>query len=323
MSFASETKNELARIVPEKKCCMLAEIAAFIRFSGSVGLSGGGRFRIVMTTEYNAIARHYRILIKQYFSVDAEIEVEYSGTLGRRRFILVIEPEQSAEQILRETGMLMVREGFNYITDGIYGGLIRTKCCRKAYLRGAFLAAGTMTNPEKAYHFEIKAGTETLAHDPRRLFNAFADIHALVSHRKQGYFVYLKRAERILDILAIMGAHTQYFAYEETRLTKELRNEANRRSNCDQANIDKSLAASERQIRQIRSIAETRGLSSLPEKLRQVAQVRLAHPEVSLAELGSMLTPPLKKSGVNSRLRRLAEIAEEIPSAGKDRSARS
>lgn len=310
MSFSLDTKNELARIVPEKKCCMLAEIAAFIRFSGSVGLAGGGKFRIVMTTENNAIARHYLVLIKKYFSVNAEIEVGYEGSLRRRKFILVVEPDQLSEQILRETGMLMVREGLNYITDGIYEGLIKTKCCRKAYLRGAFLASGTVANPEKEYHLEIGAGSERLANDLKRLFNTFVDIHASRSERKRGHFVYLKSSGQILDILAIMGAQRQYFAYENTRLTKELRNEANRRSNCDQANIDKSVAAAQRQIEQIKKIDSERGIISLPEKLRQVAVLRLEHPDVSIAELGAMLDPPLKKSGVNSRLRKIAEIAD-------------
>jgi len=311
MSFSSETKNELARIKPLKKCCMLAEIAGFIRVSGSIVLMGFGKFKIVLTTENPAVARHYKSLIKEYFNVDAEIDVGQGNTLKKGKYYLItIGPDQLSEQVLRETGILMIREGFNYITDGIYEGLIKTKCCKKAYLRGAFLGAGTMTNPEKEYQFEIICNTDTLAGDMRKLINSFVDLHSKKIQRKKEYVTYVKEASQILDILAIMGAHTQYFAYEDVRLTKEMRNEANRRSNCDQANIDKVVEAAEKHIKNIKKIQKKKGLDSLPLKLKEVAELRLENPEVSLTQLGEMLDPPLKKSGINNRLKRIAEIAE-------------
>ena len=136
MSFSSETKNELARIMPEKKCCMLAEIAGFIRFAGSIHLAGGGKFRIVMTTSNPAVARHYKTLIKTYFSVDTTVGMgQESSPKKGHSYMLSIGPENLSEQILRETGILMVKEGMNFISDGIYDGLVRTKCCRKSYLR--------------------------------------------------------------------------------------------------------------------------------------------------------------------------------------------
>lgn len=292
---------------------MLAEIAAFTRFSGSVVLLGGGKFRIVMTTENPAIARHYRTLIKTYFAVDAQVEMEMNSSLHKgRRYLLTLDPEQLSEEILRETGMLMVREGMNYITDGIYDGVVPTKCCRKAYLRGAFLGAGTMNTPEKEYHLEIGCQTPVQAQDLRRLFNTFVDIHAKQSTRKRVPFVYLKSGGQILDVLAIMGAQRQYFAFEDARLRKELRSEANRKANCDQANIDKSVVAAEKHIAAIEIIKTTIGLEALPAKLQQVAQLRTEHPDLSLLQLGAMLEPPLKKSGVNNRLRKITQIAEEI-----------
>lgn len=310
MSFSSETKNELARIKPEKKCCMLAEISGFIRVCGSIMLQGGGKFKIVTTTENPAVARHFKKMLKEYFGIEAEIEVGQGNTLKKGRYYQIgIGPEQMSDQILRETGILMIREGMNYITDGIYEGLIKTKCCRKAYLRGIFLGAGTMTNPEKEYHFEIVCTTDTLAGDVKRLINSFVDLHARKSARKKEYIAYVKGSGQILDILAIMGAHSQYFIYEDVRLRKEMRNEANRKSNCDQANIDKSVAAAEKQIMDIKHIERTFGLDDLPPKLLEVALMRLEHPDVSIAELGEMLNPPLKKSGVNNRLKKIAEIA--------------
>ena len=307
MSFASETKNELARNMPEKKCCMLAEIAGFIRVAGSVSLAGMGRFKIILTTDNPAIARHYKKMLKDYFGIDPATSIgQGEGIAKRKKYIITIGPEELSEQILRETGILMIREGMNYITDGIYDGIIRTKCCRKSYLRGAFMGAGRLTDPEKSYQFEIVSASRETANDIRRLINSFVDLKAGTSERKNQYVTYVKDSGQILDILAIMGAHSQYFAFEDIRLTKEMRNEANRRANCDQANIDKAVAAADKQIAAIKKI----GPENMDDKLSEVAKLRLANPDASLAELGEMLNPPLKKAGVNSRLAKIIKLAE-------------
>ena len=291
---------------------MLAEIAGFIRVCGSIKLAGRGRFRIIMTVENPASARHYKTLIKEYFNVDAALGTGENTALRKGRyFLLTIGPDELSEQILRETGILMVKEGMNYISDGIYEELIKTKCCRKAYLRGLFLGTGTMSNPEKDYQFEIVCSTETLAADVRRLLNTFIDIHARVFRRNGRYITYVKASGEILDILAIMGAHSQYFVFEDIRLKKEIRNQANRINNCDQANIDKSVAAAEAQIADIKKIQEGPGLDSLPVKLREIASARLENPDASMTELGEMLDPPLKKSGVSSRMRRIKETSKK------------
>lgn len=312
MSFSRDTKNELAHITPDKNCCMLAEIAGFVRVCGTIKLAGGGRFKVVLATDNNAIARHYKTLIKSYFNVDASLEIGQSQALNKKKlYYITLGPEDLSEQILRETGILMLRGGMNYISDGIYEGLIRTKCCRKAYLRGLFLGAGTMGNPEKGYQFEIVCDTEVLAGDVKRLLNSFVDIHARVSRRKQQFVVYVKSAGQILDLLAILGAHSQYFALENVRMKKELVNQANRIQNCDQANIDKILAASEKQISEIQRLKESSAWRMMPEKLREMALLRLENPEASLVELGAMLDPPLSKAGVNNRLARISELAKK------------
>ena len=313
MSFSMETKNELAHVMPEKKCCMLAEIAGFIRMCGSIRLAGGGKFRIVTTTENPAAARHYKKLIKDYFGIDAALEVGQGNTLKRgRAYILTIGPEDLSEQILRETGILMVKEGMNYISDGIYDGLIRTKCCRKACLRGIFLASGTITDPEKGYHLEFNCNSQILAGDVKKLINSFVDLHAKISVRKKNYAVYVKEAEQIIDILAIMGAQSQIFAFEDVRITKEIRNKANRINNCDNANIDKAVQAAEKQLGWIRKIQNTKGLRFLPDKLYDVAILRLDNPEATLQELADMMDPPMKKSGINNRFRKIEEIAGKL-----------
>ncbi len=313
MSFSMDTKNELAHVEPEKKCCMLAEIAGFIRMCGSIRLVGSGKFYIVITMENPAVARHYKKLIKDYFGIDAELEVGTGSSLKKgRAYKLTIGPEHLSEQILRETGILMVKEGMNYISDGIYDGLIRTKCCRKACLRGLFLGAGTITDPEKGYHIEFSCGSQVLANDVKRLLNSFTDLHAKILERKKTYGVYVKEAEQIIDILAIMGAHSRIFTFEDVRITKEIRNKANRINNCDNANIDKTLQAAEKQISCIKKIQERKGLGILPDKLRETAQLRLDHPEATLQELADMMEPPMKKSGINNRFRKIEQMAEKL-----------
>ncbi|MFV0516271.1 MAG: DNA-binding protein WhiA [Aminipila sp.] len=313
MSFSIDTKNELARLEQEKKCCMLAEIAGFIRMCGSIRLAGGGKFNIIITTENPAVARHFKKMIKEYFDVDANLEIGQGTTLKKARvYLLNIGPEERSEQILRETGILMVREGMNYISDGIYEGLIKTKCCRKAYLRGVFLGAGSISDPEKAYHLEIVCSTQTLSNDVKKLINSFVDLHAKQVQRKKNYVVYVKESEQIADILNILKAHGQLLKFEDTRIIKEMRNKTNRINNCDSANLDKTLNASEKQIEAIRFIDAQKGLASLNSKLREVALLRLDNPEATLQELADMMEPPLKKSGLNHRMKKISEIAEKL-----------
>jgi DNA-binding protein WhiA len=312
-SFAIKTKEELAHMKIEKKCCMLAEIAGFIRVCGSVKLVGGGKFDLVITTENNAITRRYKRLIKEYFDVKASADAfQVEGLRKGKVFSLRIPPEEKSEQVLRESGILMVREGLNYISDGIYEGLIKTKCCKKAYLRGMFLGAGILSNPYKSYHIEFVCSTQTLANDVKKLINSFVDLHAKTVQRKKNYIVYVKESGQIIDILNIIGAHSHLFAFEDVRVLKEMRNKANRASNCDSANMDKALIAAEKQLANINKIAEVKGLRFLPDKLFEVAIMRLENPDVSLVELAEMMEPPMKKSGVNNRLKKIEEIANNL-----------
>lgn len=313
MSFAAETKNELARIEPEKKCCQLAEIAGFLRVSGSLRLAGGGRFTIVITTENPAVARHYKKLIKEYFQIDTELEVGDSpGPKKGRVYLQTIGPEMRSEQILRETGILMVREGNNYISDGIFDGLIRTKCCKKAYLRGIFMGAGTVNDPSNSYHLEFVCASKTLANDLRKLINSFVDLSAKVVPRKDSYIVYMKNSEYISDTLAIMGASSKVFIFEDVKIKKSFVNNAVRMTNCDNANTDRTLDAAQRQLAAIKKIEAVRGIDWLPEKLRLAARLRLENPEASLLQLAEMMDPPMKKSGINNRFKKIEEIAGKL-----------
>jgi DNA-binding protein WhiA len=311
MSFSLDAKNELARIEPEKRCCQLAEIAGFIRVGGTVGLAGGGRLALTLATENPAVARHYKKLLREYFGTRANLFVGGNASFRKKRrlYELCMDESADAEHILRETGILLTREGYSCIDEGICDGFLKTKCCRKAYLRGVFLGAGTLSDPEKGYHLEIVCGSEALAADVKRLFNSFTDIRAKTALRKGRFVVYLKQSGQIADILNILGAHDRLFNFENVRIVKELRNRTNRISNCDNANLDKSLRAAEEQTGAILKLRDGAGLDALPDKLRVAAVLRLANPEASLSELGEMMDPPIKKSSVCRRLKAIEEIA--------------
>lgn len=312
MSFSADTKNELARLELEKKCCKLAEIAGFIRMCGAIRLGGGGKISVKITTENAAVARRYKLLMKDYFDAKTELMVGQTPILKKgHQYELLISADMNAEQILRETGILLVKEGCNYISDGVLPGLIKTRCCKKAYLRGVFLGAGSITNPERSYHFEIVCNTQNLANDVKKLINSFG-LHAKTVERKNNIVVYLKEGEQIIDVLNIIGAHSQLLDFENTRIIKDARNTTNRISNCDSANLDKTLNAADKQLGWIKKIQKKKGVECLPEKLYEVAVLRLENPEISLAELAELLDPPLGKSGLNHRLKKIEEISKKL-----------
>ena len=315
MSFASEVKNELARLEPEKECCKLAEITGFLRVAGTVRLFGGGKYGIGIDTDNAAIARHYKKLLKSYFGVDPELAVGEPKNINlnkKKRYLLNIGPEEMSEQILRETGILFVKQGRDCFSEGIAPGIIKGKCCKKAFLRGAFLGAGTMSDPAKGYHLEISCKYQDTAGDIRKMVNTFEDLSAKVTLRKGKYVLYIKNAGYIRDTLAIMGAHSHVLLMDEIMIKRQFRGEAVRITNCDNANTDRALDASQAQIDAINKLLKTGDYDSLPPKLREVAAARLAHPEYSLTQLGEILDPPLKKSGVNGRIQKLMELATKI-----------
>lgn len=313
-SFSSEIKKEIALLEPDKKCCMLAEISGFIRVCGSVRISGG-KMAPIITLDDLDIASHFQKIFRDYYDVEMEMEIGEGGPLKKGsiyNMMVVTKDVAMGEKILRETGMLMVKEGMDTFTDGISERVIKTKCCRKAYLRGVFLGIGSVNDPEKGYHLEFVCSTENLAKDLVKLINSFVDLNAKITIRRNRWVVYVKESEQIIDILNIVGAHGHLLKYEGIRLGRELRNSANRLKNCDEANADKIVNASQRQLAAIRKIEEIRGLESLPERLYQAAILRKENPEVGFSELGEMIDPPLKKSGIYHRLKKIEDIAREL-----------
>jgi len=312
LSFSAEIKNELARVDIDKKCCMLAEIAGFIRMCGTVKFSGGGRLDLKLATENPAIARLFVKRIKSYFGVGTDLQIGQSSLLKSGHvYELSIGSQEGAEQILRETGILRVKEGCNYFPDDISSDLVKTKCCRRSYLRGAFMGAGTISDPEKAYHLELVCNSEKLAGDLKRTINSFG-LKSKTVVRRNSHIVYLKEGEQISDFLAVLGAHSHLLEFENVRIVKELRNKTNRIVNCENANLDKTINSAARQIADIKLIDSIRGINTLPDKLREAALLRLQNPEASLTELAEMSDPPLKKSGINHRFRKIEEIAQKL-----------
>ena len=318
MSFALDVKKELTTIQVTKKCCQLAQIAGFLRVAGGVVYEGGGRMGVRVTTHSPAVARLFITLIKEYFGTKGSLSIDDAALplSGARTYQLNITSEMNAEGILREVNYIDVKEGLNYVTDGIDADIVKKRCCKKAYLRGLFLACGTVTDPAKAYHLELSCASEYLAGDVRKLVNSFG-LKARVARRRSRWVVYLKDSEQIADFLGIIGAASQLFKFENMRVTREVRGTANRISNCENANLQKSVNAAQRQIADIKLIEKNRGLDSLPSKLRQAAEARLENPELPLSELAAVMDPPLAKSGLNHRFAKLAEIAEGIGRSGQ------
>lgn len=313
MSFSSDVKKEIAGMDRDKKCCILAEIAGFIRMCGLVS-DKDGAMELRVATENPASARLILKLIKEYFETGISLTIDQSKTLKKKRiYELHIDSANNGEQILREIGMLKVKEGQNYFPEEISADIIKTRCCKRAFLRGVFLGAGTVSHPEKGYHMEIVCDSEVLAHDIKKLINGFG-LKSKISTRRNSYIVYLKESEQISDFLALLGAGNQVMEFENIRIIKELRNKTNRIVNCESANMDKTVDSAARQIETIKMLDKNIGLENLPPKLKELARLRLANPESSLAELGQMLDPPLQKSGVNHRFRKLEEIGARVGS---------
>lgn len=311
MSYTADVKKELTGLPVSKKCCQLAQITGFIRFAGSIMLVGG-KMGVKLTTDNPAIARLFLTLVKEYFGTKTAVQIE-DGQLQRKShtYALMITPDMNAEAILREVGILGVQEGANYIKDGIEPANVRKRCCKKSALRGIFLAAGSVSDPAKSYHLEISCASEYMAGDVRKLVNSFG-LKSKVIQRRGKFVVYLKDGEQIEDFLNIIGCTNQLFKYQNVRISREMKNTANRINNCENANMDKTVNAAQKVIADIKYIESTVGLDFLPAKLMQTAQLRLENPELSLADLAGLFDPPLGKSGLNHRLAKISETAEKL-----------
>ncbi len=306
MSFAAQTKKELTLIEAEP-CCERAELSALIRMNGTVQLSRQ-RMMLDVSTENAAIARRIYTLIKKQYQIHVELLVRKKMRLKKNNVYIVRIPDGVRELL---ADLHIVSEGFQFTTT-IEPAILQNPCCRRAYLRGAFMAGGSVNNPEgSSYHLEIASMYEEHCIALCELANQF-DLNARCIERKKGFIFYIKEGERIIEFLSIIGAHQALFKFEDVRIMRDMRNSVNRIVNCETANLNKTIDAAVRQIDNIRLLEREVGLENLPERLREVAEVRLQHPEMNLKEVGELLKGKVSKSGVNHRLRKIDELAEKI-----------
>lgn len=313
MSFSSEVKEELSRQVNRARHCQIAEIAAIIGMCGRIQVTEKSRYFVKIHTENIAVARKYFTLLKKTFNIKTEISIRRNVYLKKSKtYLLTVKNPEDSLRILQATKLLdMLPNDEDDEVLLVNHLVIQRACCRRAFIRGAFLASGSISDPEKFYHLEIVCSTMPKAIQLQEIIRSF-DIEAKIVLRKKYYVVYIKEGAQIVDILNVMEAHVSLMNLENVRILKDMRNSVNRQVNCETANINKTVSAAVKQIEDIRYIQQTVGFDDLSEGLSEIATLRLEYPEATLKELGMLLTPQVGKSGVNHRLRKLSSLAEEL-----------
>ncbi|MBU5364573.1 DNA-binding protein WhiA [Enterococcus devriesei] len=306
MSFAAEVKKELTGLAVQKNLAQ-AELAALIRMNGSLSLSNH-QFVLNVQTENAAIARRIFTLLKEHYGVRSELLVRRKMKLKKNN-VYIVRLKQETQSVLLDLDIMDGMMFQAHISDEIKRSDEKTR----AYLRGAFLASGSVNNPETSrYHLEISSIYEEHNQDICDLLNQF-DLNARTLERRNGYITYLKGAEKIADFLTLIGATNSMLKFEDVRIVRDMRNSVNRLVNCETANMNKTIDAASKQINNIHFIEATVGLQSLPEKLQEIAELRIQNPEISLKELGEMIpSGAISKSGINHRIRKINDFADNL-----------
>ncbi|AHN23154.1 DNA-binding protein WhiA [Lysinibacillus sphaericus] len=307
MSFASETKKELTQVEADDYC-MKAEVSALIRMNGSLSFANK-QLSLDVQTENAAIARRLYTIMKKLYPYNVELLVRKKMRLKKNN-VYICRVREGARELLINLAIISDDFQFNHT---ISKELIKKSGHKRAYLRGAFLAGGSVNNPEtSAYHLEIYSLYKEHGEALMDLMNEF-ELNAKTIERKKGFVTYLKEAEKISDFLNIVGAHQAMMKFEDVRILRDMRNSVNRIVNCETANLNKTIGAALRQVENIRFIENSIGLDQLPEKLREIARLRVEYQDVTLKELGEMVSSgTVSKSGVNHRLRKIDEIADAL-----------
>lgn len=310
MSFSTDVKEELSKEYTASRHCQIAEVAAILSMCGHISIDEREHFHIRIHTENVFVARKYFTLLRKSFNIEADVSIRQN--INRTEvYTIVVKKHSEALRILQATKLLTEEGEISEDLSLVSNQVVRQDCCRRAFLRGAFLSTGSISDPEKSYHFEISCATEKKAEQICELLGRF-DLDGKIILRKKSYVVYLKEGSQIVDVLNVMGAHVALMEMENIRIVKDIRNSVNRKLNCEMANINKTVSAAGRQIADIHYLSQKIGLGALPDNLRLTAELRLEYPDISLAELGNMLVPPVGKSGVNHRLRKLCAMAEDL-----------
>lgn len=306
MSFSQKAKDEAAKLMITKDRTSLAELMAYVRYVSSISFISG-KLAASFRVQKASLARRIFTIIRTLYDTDLDVDISQMTQLKKTNiYTIVLSDRDILMQMFKDTRL----EGFLDVNK-IPKMVRENDDMRRSYLRAAFLAVGSISNPERAYHLEMLFDSEFEASEMKDLMNIYG-LNAKYVKRKDTYISYLKGAEAISDFLTVIGAMRAVLSFENIRVVKDVRNNANRRTNCETANIQKTVDASSRQVSDIEYIIETVGLNALQDDLKELASLRLENREASLVELGKMMTPELGKSGVNHRLKKIAQFAENI-----------
>ena len=299
MSFCQDVKNELCRVELKKECCRQAFLYGVLLFSRTFLRDG-----IVFTTENRAAARKFSAELSGGYGTFVSISTDYRRVKGEITAFYTVSVEDTYQREL-------LREKFSLDQEILSPVILERRCCIEAFFRGLFLLYGTMSNPEKEYHLEISAPNSFLAEELAALGSSLGfDLRPTL--RKGNALVYLKDSEQIEDFLTFTGDGRSALRIMDIKVIKDVRNKINRETNCETANLKKTVKASEAIVKDIRFILEKTGIEYLDEELRPLALLRVENPELSLKELSELSDPPLSRSGVNHRLKRIAAAAEKL-----------
>lgn len=309
MSFSEETKQELVSLRTEKSCCMLSELNALTQSCASMTLLGGGQVSIAYTTENVSVAKRVFVLLKKRLEINSAPHFAKTARFGGKRVCVIRLTPADSRKLMYALHMLHENEG-NEVYRGIPRRALSRKCCQQAFLRGAFLGEGSVSSPERDHHLEFVCDSVKRAEAVTQMLGR-NDLYGAVTQRRGASVVYMKRGGEISTLLGLMGATRAMMRYENALARRSLRESVVRATSCDHNNMVRQLSAAQKQIDAIRRLEEKGLLDSLPENLRALARLRLAHPELTLEELGAMLSPPIGKSGVNHRFRDLLARAAD------------
>lgn len=316
MSFSSEVKEELSAVKVKARHCRIAEIAAMITCCGKIIVDEKNQYCLVIHTENPIVAKRFTWLVNDTFDVFMKSE-SFTGGANHHRTVyeINIDNPKDCVVILQATKFLDSFGNLEEHLRTIHQVVLHSICCKRAFIRGAFLSTGSISNPDKKYHFEIVCHSFEQASQLMKELNFF-ELDAKIVKRKNHYVVYMKEGEKIVDALNIMEAHISLMDLENIRILKDVRNQVNRKVNCEMANIKKAVSAAVKQKEDIEYIISRNAFLSLPKNLREIAELRLEYPTSSLQKLGQKLDPPVGKSGVNHRMRKISEIAEDLRNHG-------
>ncbi len=299
VSFSATAKAEVCRAVPHKRCCALAECFGILLFGNSFGGDG-----IKIITESREFAYMLPKLFKKAFDMDFD---SYPSLASPGKLVFQIWEPEKIHHIMDAYGF----HPSSTLALHVNLPVVEEECCKGAFLRGAFLAGGSVTDPEKGYHLEITTTHQSVAGETFLLLSECVGFDPKMARRGGGHILYLKQSEQICDCLTFLGAPVAAMGIMEARLEKELNNKVNRRCNCDDANTSKVVEAAQEHLSAIRTLRERGRVEHLPKKLQQALVAREENPEASLSELASLMDPPISKPAMNHRLKKLVEMAKE------------